>query len=192
SGLDGLKDAGKKEINDHAAIVKDAIDKDATLSATEKTQQKQNVDRVAAEINSEIDKAKDADSINKLVTEGKPKLDAEHKPNKVSLDDLKEEGKKEINDHATIVKDAIDKDVTLTADEKNKQKQNVDRVAAEINSEIDKATDADSINKLVTEGKPKLDAEHKPGKNLSDQKADANKEIDKEANIVKDKIDADK
>ena len=192
NGLDGVKADGKKEINDHAAVVKDAIDKDASLSDAEKTQQKQNVDRVAAEINAEIDKAIDADSINKLVTEGKPKLDAEHKPNKTSLNDLKEDGKKEINDHATIVKDAIDKDVTLTADEKTQQKQNVDRVAAEINAEIDKATDNDSINKLVTEGKPKLDAEHKPGKALNDQKDNAKQNIDQIAATIKDKIDADK
>ena len=192
NGLDGVKADGKKEINDHAAVVKDAIDKDASLSDAEKTQQKQNVDRVAAEINAEIDKATDADSINKLVTEGKPKLDAEHKPNKTSLNDLKEDGKKEINDHATIVKDAIDKDVTLTADEKTQQKQNVDRVAAEINAEIDKATDNDSINKLVTEGKPKLDAEHKPGKALNDQKDNAKQNIDQIAATIKDKIDADK
>ena len=192
NGLDGVKADGKKEINDHAAVVKDAIDKDASLSDAEKTQQKQNVDRVAAEINAEIDKATDADSVNKLVTEGKPKLDAEHKPNKTSLNDLKEDGKKEINDHATIVKDAIDKDVTLTADEKTQQKQNVDRVAAEINAEIDKATDNDSINKLVTEGKPKLDAEHKPGKALNDQKDNAKQNIDQIAATIKDKIDADK
>ncbi|MBH9986640.1 DUF1542 domain-containing protein, partial [Lactobacillus sp. M0390] len=189
--LTDQKNSAKGEIANTATDVKNRINADDNLSTDEKNKQKQDVDNAVAEANAAIDAATTPDEIAKAVEDGKAKINAAYVAGK-DLSTQKNNAKQEIADEAKSVKDKIDADQNLTTAEKNKQKQDVDQAVTEANTAIDTAITPDGIVQATTEGKNKINAAYVPGKDLTDQKADANKEIDKTASDVKDKIDADK
>ncbi|MBC6362087.1 DUF1542 domain-containing protein, partial [Lactobacillus apis] len=188
--LSSQKNNAKQEIADEATTVKNRINADDNLPTTEKNKQKQDVDNAVTEANTAIDAANTPDEIAKAVADGKVKINAAYVAGK-DLSTQKNGAKQEIADEATTVKDKIDTDQNLTTDEKNKQKQDVDNAVAEANAAIDAATTPDGIVQATTEGKNKIKAAYKPGKDLGSQKSNAKQEIADEATTVKGKIDAD-
>lgn len=56
---------------------------------------------------------------------------------------------------------------------------------------IDNSSDADSINKVVSDANDKVSADHVSGTSLDNQKTAANAKLDAEANNTKAAIDAD-
>ncbi|KJY60617.1 DUF1542 domain-containing protein, partial [Lactobacillus apis] len=152
--IEKLKQPAREAVKSAAEIAKATIDLDKTLTSVEKNRQKDQVDTILIEALNNINAATTVNGINDARDDGCDRISKVHQSG-ASLEKQRADAVEEIKQHAAIVKDAIDKDVTLTTAEKNQQKQDVDRVAADIITDIndeDKAPDADSINKLVTEG----------------------------------------
>ncbi|APS41199.1 FmtB protein [Weissella jogaejeotgali] len=187
---DKQKDAAKGALQAAANQTKLDIDNDATLTTTEKEQQKQKVDEAENAANAAIDAATNADDINQAVSDGKTAIANAHQAGQAT-DDQKDVAKEAIQTAANEVKQAIDKDKTLTTAEKNAQKANVDKAVSAANAAIDKVADADSINQAVAGGKISIANAHQVGQATNDQKNAANATIQAEANKIKQEIDND-
>ncbi|MFG5683943.1 DUF1542 domain-containing protein, partial [Enterococcus faecalis] len=72
-------------------------------------------------------------------------MDDQHKSGD-PVDNRKETAKADIDAEAAKVKEAIDADGTLTAEEKGKQKAGVDQEAEKVKVAIDGAKDIDGVN----------------------------------------------
>ncbi|ALJ31099.1 hypothetical protein AKUA1202_01280 [Apilactobacillus kunkeei] len=184
------KTAKKAELDAEANKIKSAIDADNTLTQAQKDAQKANVDADVADGKKAIDNASDAESIKQVIDSTNAKIDGEHQPGK-SVDDQKANAKSILDSEANKVKAAIDADNTLTSAEKQQQKNNVDQVNQAAKDKIDAASSADEINDLVSRNSQSIDAQHQPGKPVSDQKTAAKNQLDTEAKKIKDAIDAD-
>ncbi|MCK8626509.1 DUF1542 domain-containing protein [Apilactobacillus kunkeei] len=185
------KTAKKAELDAEANKIKAAIDADNTLTQSQKDAQKANVDADVADSKKAIDNASDAEGIKQVIDSSNAKIDGEHHPGK-SVDDQKDNAKSTLDSEANKTKAAIDADNTLTSEEKQQQKNNVDQVNQAAKDKIDAASSADEINDLVSRNSQSIDAQHQPGKSVSDQKTAAKNQLDAEAKKIKDAIDADK
>ncbi|MCT6858848.1 MAG: DUF5776 domain-containing protein, partial [Apilactobacillus sp.] len=132
------------------------------------------------------------DNINALTAQGVEEIDAQYVPGKVSLSDQKTNAKDQLEEEAAKVKNDIANDATLTQDQKNTQMAQVDADKEAGEQAIDNATDADSINQIISDTNAKMDADHVSGQSIDDQKTAAKDAINTEANKVKAEIDADK
>ena len=188
--IDEQKAAQKQSLNEEAAKVKQDIQNDPTLTAAEKKQQTENVDKALKDGTAAIDAATNADEANQAFATGKINIDKAHQPGK-TLDDQKTAQKQSLADEAAKVKEEIQADPTLTTAEKQQQSENVDKALVDGQKAIDQAQDADSVNTAFATGKANIDAQHQPGKSLADQRLAAAAEIDKEAAKVKQQIDND-
>ncbi|WP_423360751.1 DUF1542 domain-containing protein, partial [Melissococcus plutonius] len=184
------KKIAKAEIDAEAKKVKDEIDTDGTLTAEEKEKQKAGVDQEAEKARGAIDGAKDIDGVNQGKADGIKAIDDQHKPGD-PVDNRKEQAKADIDKEAKKVKDEIDTDGTLTAEEKEKQKAGVDQEAEKAKGAIDGAKDIDGVNQGKADGIKAIDDQHKPGDPVDNRKEQAKADIDKEAKKVKDEIDTD-
>ena len=188
--IDDQKTAQKKLLDEEAAKVKQDIQNDPTLTAIEKQQQTENVDKALKDGNAAIDAATNADAINKAFDTGKINIDNAHQPG-TSLDGQKEAQKKSLADEAAKVKQDIQDDPTLTTAEKQHQSENVDKALKDAEAAIDAATNADDINQAFDTGKINIDKAHQPGTLLDDQKAAQKQSLADEAAKVKQVIQAD-
>ncbi|CAI2658765.1 hypothetical protein AKUH4B503X_01280 [Apilactobacillus kunkeei] len=184
------KTAKKAELDAEANKIKAAIDADNTLTQSQKDAQKANVDADVADSKKAIDNASDAEGIKQIIDSSNAKIDGEHQSGK-SIDDQKANAKSTLDAEANKTKAAIDADNTLTSAEKQQQKNNVDQVNQAAKDKIDAASSADEINDLVSRNSQSIDAQHQPGKSVSDQKTAAKNQLDAEAKKIKDAIDAD-
>ncbi|QYN53296.1 DUF1542 domain-containing protein [Lactobacillus panisapium] len=181
----------KSAIDGKAKEVKDKIDADKTLTNAQKTDQKDAVDQAAAAIKDAIDKAEDAQTIEDTLIAGKDKIDAVYKPGD-PISSQKEAAKGKIDDKVKEVKGNIDADKNLTDAEKEKQKTDVDKAAADAKDAIDKADTAQGVQDALNKGIDSIGNAYVPGGPLSGQKTDAKGRIDDKAKEVKGNIDADK
>ena len=181
----------KSAIDVKAKEVKDKIDADKTLTNAQKTEQKDAVDQAAAAIKDAIDKAEDAQTIEDTLIAGKDKIDAVYKPGD-PISSQKEAAKGKIDDKVKEVKGNIDADKNLTDAEKEKQKTDVDKAAADAKDAIDKADTAQGVQDALNKGIDSIGNAYVPGGPLSGQKTDAKGRIDDKAKEVKGNIDADK
>ena len=188
--IDEQKAAQKQSLNEEAAKVKQDIQNDPTLTAAEKKQQTENVDKALKDGTAAIDAATTADEANQAFATGKINIDNAHQPG-TKLDEQKAAQKQSLADEATKVKKEIQADPTLTTTEKQQQSENVDKALVDGQKAIDQAQDADSVNTAFATGKTNIDAQHQPGKSLADLRLAAAAEIDKEAAKVKQQIDND-
>ncbi|TMT02713.1 DUF1542 domain-containing protein [Apilactobacillus kunkeei] len=186
------KAAAKKKLDAEAEKIKNAIDNDVTLNSNEKAQQKQNVDSQNQAAKDKIDASTNADDINSSSDQGVSNIDEQHKSSDVSLSQQKENAKSQLDAQVAKVKNDIANDATLTQSEKDAQMAQVDADKATAEQSIDNAPDADSINKAISNGNAKIDADHVSGQSVADQKTSAKDAINNEANKVKAAIDADK
>ena len=185
--IEDQKNAQKKLLDEEAAKVKQDIQNDPTLTAVEKQQQTENVDKAHKDGNAAIDAATTADDINKAFDTGKTNIDNAHQPGKM-IDDHKTAQKKSLDEEAAKVKQDIQNDPTLTTTEKQQQADNVDKARKDGQAAIDAATNVDDINRAFETGKINIDNAHQPGKALDDQKAAQKKSLDEEAAKVKQDI----
>ncbi len=192
NSLNDQKDAAKKQLDAEADKTKATIDADKTLTSAEKAQQKANVDAKNKAAQDNVDAQTNADNINALTAQGVEEIDAQYVPGKVSLSDQKTNAKDQLEEEAAKVKNDIANDATLTQDQKNTQMAQVDADKEAGEQAIDNATDADSINQIISDTNAKMDADHVSGQSIDDQKTAAKDAINTEANKVKAEIDADK
>ncbi|RXT56747.1 matrix-binding protein [Lacticaseibacillus chiayiensis] len=188
--LDEQKAAQKKALEDEAAKVKQAIQDDPTLTTVEKQNQTTDADKALKDGTDAIDKATNADDINKAFDTGKTNIDNAHQPG-TAIDDQKTAQKKSLKDEAAKVKQDIQDDPTLTTAEKQKQTDDVDQALKDGTAAIDKATNADDINKAFDTGKINIDNAHRPGQSVDDQKEAQKQFLDDEAAKVKQAIQDD-
>ncbi|KOY79729.1 DUF1542 domain-containing protein [Apilactobacillus kunkeei] len=188
--VDDQKSAAKNAIDSEATKIKSEIDSDNTLTAEEKATQKAKVDADVTAGKQAIDNAKDADRINKAVSDTNAKVAEEHVQGK-SVDDQKSAAKKQLEEQAAKTKNDIQNDATLTQAQRDAQvaQVEVDQTAAE--KAVADATDAESINKAIADGNDKISKDHVPGTSVSDQKNNAKDQLDVEATKIKKAIDAD-
>ncbi|MCO6532510.1 DUF1542 domain-containing protein, partial [Lactobacillus sp.] len=172
-----------------AKEVKGNIDADKNLTDKQKAEQKDAVDKAAVDAKDAIDKAETAQAVEDAVTTGKANIDAAYKPGS-ALSGQKTDAKGQIDDKAKEVKGNIDADKNLTDKQKTDQKAAVDQAVTAAKGAIDQAETAQAVEDALSTGKDQIDAAYKPGGPLSDQKTDAQGQIDDKVKEVKDKIDA--
>ncbi|PYD07166.1 hypothetical protein DND62_31170, partial [Pseudomonas syringae pv. pisi] len=127
---------------------------------------------------------------NKAIGDTNDKIDGEHVSGK-PLSDQKTNAKGQLDAYAESIKNAINNDETLTQSEKDAQKDKVDDDVKAGKQGIDNANDADSINKLVSDTNDKVKNEHQPGTSVDNQKTNAKKQLDDQADKVKKDIQND-
>lgn len=190
TALNTRQQAAKTAIDTTAAKVTANVEQDATLTAAEKAAQKQAVVAEAAKAKQAIDAATDADAVDQDKADGIKTIDAQHQAG-TAVATRKDAAKQSIDDHATQVIDAIDRDVTLTSAEKAKQKQAAINAADKVKAAVDQARDADRVDQVVANDLKTIDAAHQSGTSLETRKADAKAAIDAEAAKVVKAIDQD-
>ncbi|OAU89925.1 hypothetical protein PZ07_14015, partial [Lacticaseibacillus rhamnosus] len=158
--LDDRKADAKQVIDAEAAKVTAAIDQDNTLTKAQKAAQKQGVATEADKAKQAIDAAGDADAVDQAKTAGIQAIDAQHKAGK-TIDSRHDDAKQAIDEEAAKVIKAIDQDPTLTAAQKEAQKQAVATEADKAKKAIDAAGDADAVDQAKTAGIKAIDEQHK-------------------------------
>ncbi|MCX8743779.1 DUF1542 domain-containing protein [Lactobacillus sp. B3795] len=188
--LDTQKSDAKKQLDAEANKIKADIDADDTLTSAEKAQQKKNVDDANKAAQAKIDDASNADEINGAIKDGNTNIDGQHKSG-TSVKDQQDAAKKQLDDQAAKIKNDIQNDVTLTSDQKKEQTDKVDADKTAAEKAVSAATNADDINKAISNGKDKISKDHQSGTSLDKQKSDAKNAVDAAAKSTKDKIDSD-
>ncbi|CAK1243420.1 DUF1542 domain-containing protein [Fructobacillus fructosus] len=170
----------KGNVDAEAKKVSDAIKVDNALTTDEKNAQlaKVEADRQAA--NDNIDKAADSDAINAATAAGIQKIDADYQPG--SLDNVKNQNKKNIDNAAAKAKQVVDDDGSLTPDDKNKRKAAIDQAAAKAKAAVDNGQNADDSDKSAKAGE-QLIAGLNDAKNAAD--ATINHASDQEKSDIK-------
>ncbi|MCO6534747.1 DUF1542 domain-containing protein, partial [Lactobacillus sp.] len=107
TGLTDQMQTAKDKIDQIATQVKGEIDKDPTLTTSEKTAQKAKVDSDAQIAKGNIDKAADAQGILDALNAGEEAIRNDHVPNTTSLEDQKKIAKDKIDQKAVEIKNAI-------------------------------------------------------------------------------------
>lgn len=186
--LDTIKQNANDVIDQKAKEVKDTISKDNTLTAAEKATQTSNVDKDVKAAKDSINKATTADAITNAQNTGVTAIEADHVNG--NLNSVKDNASNSIDERAKKVKEEINSDNTLTADQKATQSANVDKDAAAAKENISKATTADDINKAENAGLGAIDADHITG-NVTSSKQASKDIIDAKAAKVKADIAAD-
>ncbi|WP_414827247.1 DUF1542 domain-containing protein [Apilactobacillus kunkeei] len=189
--LSDQKKTAQDQLNAQAAKIKQDIDNDATLTSDQKKAQKANIDQDVTNGMNAINSATDADGINDALSDANKKVAGEHVPG-TSVDSQKSNATSQLDAEANSIKDKIQNDATLTQAERDAQKAKVDADVQTGKQAINNATDADSINKALSDANKAIDVDYTPGTSLDTQKSNAKNEIDAEAKATKDKIDADK
>ncbi len=184
------KEAHKTAIDAAAAKVTASIDQDATLTGAQKAVQRQAVAAEAAKAKQNIDAATDADAADQAKTDGIQAIDGQHQPG-TAVATRKDEAKKTIDDHVAQIIGSINRDVTLTAAEKAKQRQAATDAAAKVKAVVDQAQDADGVDQTVNQNLKTIDATHQAGNALATRKDDAKAVVDAEAVKVTQAIDQD-
>ncbi|QYN53295.1 DUF1542 domain-containing protein [Lactobacillus panisapium] len=190
--LDDQMQTAKDKIDQIATQVKGEIDKDPTLTTSEKTAQKAKVDSDAQIAKGNIDKAADAQGILDALNAGEEAIRNDHVPNTTSLEDQKKIAKDKIDQKAVEIKNAIDNDETLTTAEKTKQKAKVDTDATIAKQNIEDALNAQGVEDARNDGIKQIESDHVSNTvSLPDQKQTAKDKIDQEAVNIKNDIDND-
>ena len=133
------------------------------MSNEEKAKQTAAVDAEAKAAKEAISKAESADAINEARDKGVSSINEQHKVG-TPLESQKEAAKKELEAIAEATKDKINNDTKLTAKEKEVQIKAVEEALKAAEKLINKAEDADEINKAKTAAVTTIESQYKPGK----------------------------
>ncbi|HHJ7375149.1 TPA: DUF1542 domain-containing protein, partial [Streptococcus pyogenes] len=108
-----------------------------------------------------------------------------------SIDARREAHSKELDRVAQETKGAIEKDPTLTTEEKAKQVKDVDAAKERGMAKLNEAKNADELDKAYGEGVTDIKNQHKSGDPIEARRGLHNKSIDEVAQATKDAITAD-
>ncbi|WP_136290054.1 LPXTG cell wall anchor domain-containing protein, partial [Streptococcus pyogenes] len=108
-----------------------------------------------------------------------------------SIDARREAHSKELDRVAQETKGAIEKDPTLTTEEKAKQVKNVDAAKERGMAKLNEAKNADALDKAYGDGVTSIKNQHKSGDPIEARRGLHNKSIDEVAQATKDAITAD-
>ncbi|MGX7024664.1 DUF1542 domain-containing protein [Vagococcus hydrophili] len=191
--IEQAKEKATAELTKKAEEAKKAIDALTNLSDEEKAKQKAEVDKELEAGKKAINEATTLEGITTAQTKGEGNIDKEVTDSK--LQDAKNKGKKELKEKATSTKDAIDKLVGLSEEEKAKAKTEIDKLLETGLTNIDKAENADAVTTQVTTSKGQMDDVYNglvtdSNKNIEQAKEKATSELTKKAEEAKKVIDA--
>ncbi|MCX8720630.1 DUF1542 domain-containing protein, partial [Lactobacillus sp. B4010] len=182
-----LKQITKEAIDAEAEIIRKAINNDANLTKAEKSVQLSNVDLEVGKAKNSIDRAATVSEINTKQDAGITAVDAQYVPGK-PLATQKADAIREITDIVNSATDKIDKDQSKTVAEKIKEKQDLADALTAAKNAINKANDAEEVNKAKADGIAGIDVAQRPVITLNDQKEAAKDVIDRVANTAKNTI----
>ncbi|VGU61626.1 LPXTG-motif cell wall anchor domain-containing protein [Streptococcus pyogenes] len=188
--IDARREAHSKELDRVAQETKGAIEKDPTLTTEEKAKQVKNVDAAKERGMAKLNEAKNADELDKAHGDGVTNIKNQHKSGD-SIDARREAHSKELDRVAQETKGAIEKDPTLTTEEKAKQVKNVDAAKERGMAKLNEAKNADELDKAYGEGVTDIKNQHKSGDPIEARRGLHNKSIDEVAQATKDAITAD-
>ncbi|VGU07993.1 LPXTG-motif cell wall anchor domain-containing protein [Streptococcus pyogenes] len=185
------------ELKQKADDTEKAIDVDKTLTEDEKKEQKVKTKAELEKANAELKKAIEAvnaadtaDKVDDALGEGVTDIKNQHKSGD-SIDARREAHGKELDRVAQETKGAIEKDPTLTTEEKAKQVKDVDAAKERGMAKLNEAKDADALDKAYGEGVTDIKNQHKSGDPVDARRGLHNKSIDEVAQATKDAITAD-
>ncbi|WP_227878098.1 DUF1542 domain-containing protein, partial [Streptococcus pyogenes] len=188
--IDARREAHGKELDRVAQETKGAIEKDPTLTTEEKAKQVKDVDAAKERGMAKLNEAKDADALDKAYGEGVTDIKNQHKTGDPVVARREAHGK-QLDRVAQETKDAIEKDPTLTTEEKAKQVKDVDAAKERGMAKLTEAKNADELDKAYGEGVTDIKNQHKSGDPIEARRGLHNKSIDEVAQATKDAITAD-
>ncbi|MFN1464490.1 DUF1542 domain-containing protein [Streptococcus pyogenes] len=188
--IDARREAHSKELDRVTQETKGAIEKDPTLTTEEKAKQVKNVDAAKERGMAKLNEAKNADELDKAHGDGVTNIKNQHKSGD-SIDARREAHSKELDRVAQETKGAIEKDPTLTTEEKAKQVKNVDAAKERGMAKLNEAKNADALDKAYGDGVTSIKNQHKSGDPIEARRGLHNKSIDEVAQATKDAITAD-
>ncbi|HER6419258.1 TPA: DUF1542 domain-containing protein, partial [Streptococcus pyogenes] len=187
----GARKSGQvAKLEEAAKATKDKISADPTLTSKEKEEQSKAVDAELKKAIEAVNAADTADKVDDALGKGVTDIKNQHKSGD-SIDARREAHSKELDRVAQETKGAIEKDPTLTTEEKAKQVKNVDAAKERGMAKLNEAKNADELDKAYGEGVTDIKNQHKSGDPIEARRGLHNKSIDEVAQATKDAITAD-
>ncbi|HES0735910.1 TPA: DUF1542 domain-containing protein [Streptococcus pyogenes] len=187
----GARKSGQvAKLEEAAKARKDKISADPTLTSKEKEEQSKAVDAELKKAIEAVNAADTADKVDDALGEGVTDIKNQHKSGD-PVDARREAHGKELDRVAQETKGTIEKDPTLTTEEKAKQVKDVDAAKERGMAKLTEAKDADELDKAYGEGVTDIKNQHKSGDPIEARRGLHNKSIDEVAQATKDAITAD-
>ncbi|HFH9572461.1 TPA: DUF1542 domain-containing protein, partial [Streptococcus pyogenes] len=187
----GARKSGQvAKLEEAAKATKDKISADPTLTSKEKEEQSKAVDAELKKAIEAVNAADTADKVDDALGKGVTDIKNQHKTGDPVVARREAHGK-QLDRVAQETKDAIEKDPTLTTEEKAKQVKDVDAAKERGMAKLNEAKDADALDKAYGEGVTDIKNQHKSGDPVEARRGLHNKSIDEVAQATKDAITAD-
>ncbi|VHE89985.1 LPXTG-motif cell wall anchor domain-containing protein [Streptococcus pyogenes] len=187
----GARKSGQvAKLEEAAKATKDKISADPTLTSKEKEEQSKAVDAELKKAIEAVNAADTADKVDDALGKGVTDIKNQHKTGD-PVEARREAHSKELDRVAQETKGAIEKDPTLTTEEKAKQVKDVDAAKERGMAKLTEAKDADELDKAYGEGVTDIKNQHKSGDPVEARRGLHNKSIDEVAQATKDAITAD-
>ncbi len=187
----GARKSGQvAKLEEAAKATKDKISADPTLTSKEKEEQSKAVDAELKKAIEAVNAADTADKVDDALGKGVTDIKNQHKTGN-PVEAHREAHSKELDRVAQETKGAIEKDPTLTTEEKAKQVKNVDAAKERGMAKLNEAKNADELDKAYGEGVTDIKNQHKSGDPIEARRGLHNKSIDEVAQATKDAITAD-
>ncbi|VHC60808.1 extracellular matrix binding protein [Streptococcus pyogenes] len=187
----GARKSGQvAKLEEAAKATKDKISADPTLTSKEKEEQSKAVNAELKKAIEAVNAADTADKVDDALGKGVIDIKNQHKTGDPVVARREAHGK-QLDRVAQETKDAIEKDPTLTTEEKAKQVKDVDAAKERGMAKLNEAKDADALDKAYGEGVTDIKNQHKSGDPIETRRGLHNKSIDEVAQATKDAITAD-
>ncbi len=187
----GARKSGQvAKLEEAAKATKDKISADPTLTSKEKEEQSKAVDAELKKAIEAVNAADTADKVDDALGKGVIDIKNQHKTGD-PVEARREAHGKELDRVAQETKGAIEKDPTLTTEEKAKQVKDVDAAKERGMAKLNEAKNADELDKAYGEGVTDIKNQHKSGDPIEARRGLHNKSIDEVAQATKDAITAD-
>ncbi|WP_194117586.1 DUF1542 domain-containing protein, partial [Streptococcus pyogenes] len=187
----GARKSGQvAKLEEAAKATKDKISADPTLTSKEKEEQSKAVNAELKKAIEAVNAANTADKVDDALGKGVTDIKNQHKTGDPVVARREAHGK-QLDRVAQETKDAIEKDPTLTTEEKAKQVKDVDAAKERGMAKLTEAKNADELDKAYGEGVTDIKNQHKSGDPIEARRGLHNKSIDEVAQATKDAITAD-
>ncbi|MFF1233352.1 DUF1542 domain-containing protein, partial [Streptococcus pyogenes] len=187
----GARKSGQvAKLEEAAKATKDKISADPTLTSKEKEEQSKAVNAELKKAIEAVNAADTADKVDDALGKGVTDIKNQHKTGDPVVARREAHGK-QLDRVAQETKDAIEKDPTLTTEEKAKQVKDVDAAKERGMAKLTEAKNADELDKAYGEGVTDIKNQYKSGDPIEARRGLHNKSIDKVAQATKDAITAD-
>ncbi|WP_136271105.1 LPXTG cell wall anchor domain-containing protein, partial [Streptococcus pyogenes] len=187
----GARKSGQvAKLEEAAKETKDKISADPTLTSKEKEEQSKAVDAELKKAIEAVNAADTADKVDDALGKGVTDIKNQHKTGDPVVARREAHGK-QLDRVAQETKDGIEKDPTLTTEEKAKQVKDVDAAKERGMAKLTEAKNADELDKAYGEGVTDIKNQHKSGDPIEARRGLHNKSIDEVAQATKDAITAD-